>query len=628
MSHAQAESVIRNIICELVQRCSSHGHEVSETLAAFMIKAAVMDPTNGFDVDRTLTSQDVQKLTEICLQRLTERCSPFLDTVKMQVYFDLNYTTRSEFVAEIHHVVDSKLIPLSREITDARVKTRDQAETLYRKITHYVLLRSGMGTPSDTDALHQTTAALQSVFPQTEVSSFMALLKKDKEQQLKDLSMLVTGVRIFNRASMTTDSVALSGQDLVPEVLREVLPVCGTALEQELGDCERLVWRFTSALETLTEPGTEAAAERGVSVELLRQALYNVRQHQAFLNMLMADVRASVQRVERLHNELTTQLQELRDTVQSKKAIPSAQVFPMFRSMSRHWSALQDEAELLHIFRNLASNLRSFVESQAQIFSEQSVDGVLQGSQVKSDTERKSLCAEKPIDPAEGSGPDTVWLAPENAEDAEVQSVQYSGFCGHALVCRDGLLLPGSPQLGLLKYKEKLYTFSSRDAALQFASAPEHYISQVAERAKRSPELIQLLRLHRQFSCVTPYTELQSGERLLVQPITQNSCSTQTDTHPVESYMDRTYEWNEWALRRKALQLADLRSKRTHSTQTNMSHLRRDSSTQTYPPKDAVGQTTQDGESSVPRPLVYLSGLRGQRDATMAKVDLTRAVDE
>ncbi|KAJ0061289.1 hypothetical protein NL108_014815, partial [Boleophthalmus pectinirostris] len=554
MSQAQAENVIRNIICELVQRCASHGHEVSETLAAFMIKAVVLDPKNGFDVDCTLTSHDVQKLTEICLQRLTERC-PFLDTVKMQVYFDLNYTTRREFVTEIHHVVESKLSPLSREITDSRVKTRDQVETLYHKITHYMLLRSGMASPSDTDALHQTTAALQSVFPQTELGSFMALLKRDKEQQLKDLSMLVTGIRLFNHFSMAQDQVELNIQDLVPEVLREVLPVSRTALEQELEECERLVWRYTCALEAFTEPGTATPAESGVSMELLRQALYNVRQHQAFLNMLMADVGASVQRVELLQSELTAQLQVLRDTVQSKRAVPAAQVFPMFRSVSRLWSGLQDEAELLHIFRNLALSLRPFVSSQAQIFSESSIDSLLQESEIKSDAERKRLCEEKPIDPAEVSGPDTEWLVPEQPNDTELQNVQYSGFCGHALVSRDGLLLPGNPQLGLLKYKEKLYVFSSKDSALQFASAPEHYISEVAERAKRSPELIQLLCLHRQFSCVTPYTELQSGEHLLVRPITRSSSGTQTDTHPVESYIDRAYEWNEWALRRKALKL-------------------------------------------------------------------------
>ncbi|KAK7907524.1 hypothetical protein WMY93_016136 [Mugilogobius chulae] len=498
MSQAQAENVIRDIICELVQRCASRGEEVSETLAAFMIKAVVLDPRNGFDVDRTLTPQDVHKLTEICLQRLTERCSPFLDTVKMQVYFDLSYTTRREFVAEIHHVVDSKLSPLSREITDSRVKTRDQIQNLYQKSA--------------------------------------------------------------------------------------ITCCCAPA------------WAHQTTPTAFTKP--------------------------------LADVRASVQRVERLQSELTAQLHLLRDTVKSKRAVPAAQVYPLFRSVSRLWSGLQDEAELLHIFSNLALSLRPFVSSQAQIFSEESMDELLQGSQIKSDADRKRVLEDRPINPEEVSGPDTEWLSPERSGDSETQSVQYSGFCGHALVCQDGLLLPGNPQLGLLKYKDKLYTFSSREAALQFASAPEHYISEVAERAKRSPELIQLLCLHRQFSCVTPYSELQSGEHLLVRPITRSSSGTQTDTHPVESYIDKAYEWNEWALRRKALKLVDLRSKLTHSTQTNLSHMRRHNCTQTYPPKDAAGQTTLDGESGVPEPVVYLAGLQGQRGRPMVKVELTRPLDE
>lgn len=43
--------------------------------------------------------------------------------------------------------------------------------------------------------------ALQSVFPQTELGAFMVLLKKDKEQQLKELTMIVIGIRLFNKAS-------------------------------------------------------------------------------------------------------------------------------------------------------------------------------------------------------------------------------------------------------------------------------------------------------------------------------------------------------------------------------------------------------------------------------------------
>ncbi len=36
-ANAQAESVIKNIIKEICLECSSHGTNVSETLAAFMV---------------------------------------------------------------------------------------------------------------------------------------------------------------------------------------------------------------------------------------------------------------------------------------------------------------------------------------------------------------------------------------------------------------------------------------------------------------------------------------------------------------------------------------------------------------------------------------------------------------
>ena len=43
------------------------------------------------------------------------------------------------------------------------------------------------------------TAALQSVFPQTELGTFMSLTKRDKERQLQELTLIVSGIRLFNK---------------------------------------------------------------------------------------------------------------------------------------------------------------------------------------------------------------------------------------------------------------------------------------------------------------------------------------------------------------------------------------------------------------------------------------------
>ncbi|XP_042084242.1 cilia- and flagella-associated protein 206-like [Haplochromis burtoni] len=106
-----------------------------------------------------------------------------------------------EFLEDIHQSEESKLSPLCREITDNRVKSRKELDGLYQKITTYILLRSAMGSPTDTNTMEEATAVLQSVFPQAELGNFRVALKRDQEQQLKELTMIVTGIRLFNKAN-------------------------------------------------------------------------------------------------------------------------------------------------------------------------------------------------------------------------------------------------------------------------------------------------------------------------------------------------------------------------------------------------------------------------------------------
>ena len=69
-------------------------------------------------------------------------------------------------------------------------------------------------------------------------------------------------------------------------------------------------------------------------------------------------------------------------------------------------------------------------------------------------------------------------------------------------------IFAGNPDIGILQYKDKLYVFSSQSAACEFASDPDKYIMLVAEAAKKSPELIQLLELHQQFAAISPYGQV------------------------------------------------------------------------------------------------------------------------
>ena len=105
----------------------------------------------------------------------------------------------AEFLEEHRRVLESRLQPVIREITDSRAKNNEDLEGLYRKIVSAILLRSGLGSPTDISVVREATAALQSVFPPVELGTFISMNKKDKERQLIELSHIVTGIRLFNK---------------------------------------------------------------------------------------------------------------------------------------------------------------------------------------------------------------------------------------------------------------------------------------------------------------------------------------------------------------------------------------------------------------------------------------------
>ncbi|CAJ0964460.1 unnamed protein product [Ranitomeya imitator] len=361
----------------------------------------------------------------------------------------------------------------------------------------------------------------------------------------------------------------------------------------------------------------------------MKEALYNARQHEALLNILLTDVSTCAQQLEVMDRQYGAQMELLKATVQSKTAIPTAQVYPLFISLSKLWNSFQDEIVLLSVLSNMTANLQPFLELHEELFPAHIIQPLLGDLHIKSDEERFKATAGESVNPVEFRSQE--WYFPETTANYDRLPIQYHGFCGFTIATRDGLLLPGNPGIGILKHREGYYVFSSKEAASRFAQDPDHYITLIGEKAKQCAELIQLLELHQQFSAITAYSQAQAAEKLLMKPITKCNSSTQTDTHILETNIVKSYEWNEWELRRKAIKLTNLRQKVTRSMQTHGSHMRRENFSQVYLPKQIGTQTKRDGASNVPKPHTFLSGLRGcglSKPTNMVKVNLTRDVEE
>ncbi|XP_062502571.1 cilia- and flagella-associated protein 206-like [Corticium candelabrum] len=615
MSRAQAESVIKSIIREIAQECAGRGHTVSETLVAFMVKAVVLHPNHQFNVDRSLTKDDVHKLVEVCVEKLVDTASPSLDTAKMQVYFDMNYTTRNEFLEEHRRVLESRLQPTVRSITDSRARTREEFEGLYRQIVSFVLLRSGLGRPADIPVSREATAALQSVFPQTELGNFMQLTKQDKERQLKELTHIVTGIRLFNREG----GKGGQGIDDLRAILGEAIPTTMHSIDTELHKTQNLVWKYTAIIERASQ---DEYRDEVLILELIKQAAINCRQHEVFLQILWQEAEVCSSKVNQLADKFDEDMSKLKNTVQSKTAVSTSLVYPLFVCLSTTWMGFQEEMVLLSVLSNILTNLGPFARAHCEKLGESQLQPLLEDVIPLSDETRIEKLKNQRVDHTQY--PRLEWIFPENTKEHDRLPIEHRGFCSYSLAAHDRLLLPSSKEFGVLHYKGKFYCFSSPQAAEMFAANPDRYIYETIEVAKKSPELIQLLELHSQFAAMSSHGHGMPPGKMIEKPITTNDVGVQTEVHPIETNIVKSYEWNEWELRRKAIKLANLRRKVTHSVQTDLSHYRRDNDTQVYLPKKVETQTKRVKHTNVPQPSRYIVGLRGdgqKRDFTT--VDLT-----
>ena len=192
-------------------------------------------------------------------------------------------------------------------------------------------------------------------------------------------------------------------------------------------------------------------------------------------------------------------------------------------------------------------------------------------------------------------------------------------------------MLPGNPSLGVLRYRNTFNVFVSDDALRDFTADPGRYIDGVVAAARKAPELIHLLRLQDHFPKAS-LTYLMRGLRAaqgqaggvmgpgggVTHPLLapgapeMRDAATETPVHFVEKHIDPKYDWNEWSLRRRALQMANLRKCKTHGSQTDASHFRRENETQVYLPRQKGVQTRKEQGTNPPRNHTYFAGLRSK----------------
>lgn len=618
---------IQTISKELMLACRQLGHVISETLAALVASTVINANIGRYYVESPIDENDARIVVEEAAKRILSKEEPGIASLRLQASYEQTFSEierESQKKQQEAKAAEEKALQTISGFTAKFDQDFDTLTGLYKQIFQFLLMRCTSPAPGlalsskrpEEAAEREVAAALESVFPRVGLRSFVALTGPERTAQLQELAGIVLGIRLFNQhqnkggAGLPTIDDAL--QRLKPEDLLK-------NVQKEVDDLNNHCKAYVEVIVAAKSPPSPGPWDRLPSESELERAksdlLYH-RQYLVYMLNLQEELAGSAERLEKEYQNLNEELIDVDALIGGRVTVPKEQVYPRFDSLARSCASVWREVVALEAGHKLYSTL---CDLRAQYFprlpeaAQEMIAKVMKpdGTSLLDDE-----TGEEPVDLDAIPGPGgqdiggAVRLTVENSSNFLQLPLDFQGFCVHTLVTQSRLLVPGNPALGVVRYAGRYCVFATERGCAEFCAEPDRFFGSVREICYQNPELIHLLRVHEDFQKSSLHTIIQMTAGR--QAVMQGDAGTETPLHFQDSYIDQAYEWNEWSMRRHALHIADIRQKATHSTQTALSHFRRESESQVFLPKDVATNTSVSRGTNPVRWKKYHTGLRGE----------------
>ena len=356
---------------------------------------------------------------------------------------------------------------------------------------------------SDDEVLREIAAALESVFPRVGLKAFVSLSHSEKASQLKELARLILGVRLFNKVA----GKGGAGLKNVPELAQSQSQNLLTSLHRQLDLVREQCEQYSDVLMSV-RLGSSAARDAGLDspelMQRLKDELTNRRQLVAYLKSLSEEVGGDVSAIQASADAYRHEMEDLKRLVGARSSVPKEQVYPKFSTMASLWSSLQELQQRVQSRSRIYDVLTPFRDSFRAALTLDMVkvaralkphggarggvivdgappaaaaapsaadDGVGSTADVGGDAkepESKSGGATDAAPTPDADGDAPVRLSLESSPEFMQLPLEYQGYCPWTIVRRSGLLLPGDPTLGVVRYRNSNHVFTHEEALVEF----------------------------------------------------------------------------------------------------------------------------------------------------------------
>jgi hypothetical protein len=554
---------IREVINKVVRGCGKCGLEIDDVLAAFVARTIVESNESMFALDRKMTAANTEEIVLQAIERLIERDNPSLETMKMQVDYDTSFIKHDSESQKTLRVRNKMIANHKMTIVEVIMEDANDFEALtvlYRKIFRFLLDFAPNSKGQDRQVEREVAAALESVFPRIGLKAFVLLSYEEKSSQLSELARIVLGIRLFNRdqnrGGAGIDQMDKEGSQLamtmLDDVNNEVSYFSDACNKYQLAIIRAQLIRRKMNIDKESKADAKGSSSSRVKiadsnppglvpeklVDRWLKEMVNRRQYLGFLRTLQDEMMSLQEKVSQICSTFREELVNVQQMVTNKASVSKELVYPKFDALGALWVALYEEVTILLARSNTFGVLCKYRLSFTPTLDEKYYSGLigidgygeaetvgLSLADLEWTTEKGQQSPKKGAESKDGGGREesksaggsgmvvavdgveiqetteagATLMSVHNTPDFLLLPLELQGYCPWTIVHAHGLLLPGKPALGVVRYDNIYYVCQHVQAMKSFMEDPEYYLKQIRLKALTNPEYIHLLRLQRWF---------------------------------------------------------------------------------------------------------------------------------
>ena len=611
----------------LVYKSREEDNPVADAFIAFLLNIQYNKKAGTFYFKNKtqLSQEDIKDIITNVKEILNAKGDGIAETLKLQITYELSHVQEEDKIEKIKKYFDNEMNNILKEITSTPA-SKKESETfqIHKKIFNYLLIKTKQNTLNsiNDDSLTSSEKTnlginaereiylnLDNIFPKSGLTPFLTLSIQDKISQLNELSNTVMGIRLLNCELGKGGIGLMTLEDIKKKLKYDLLYEVKDFYNKVNTVCEKYSLIYDNLdFDTINE-GQESQV-----LDKIRKYIVYYRQILTYLSMLIDELHSSIQFKDSLIINYENEKNAILDIIGSQTSISKDQAYPRFQNLAKMYTKFQEQVFILDIRENVFRKLYDFINKNdiKLEYDLNAWEGCFQLYTDKLDIYEKQ---DEPIFSFESGAYNNgvTLLKHDSTADYLDIKLEYQGFCIVTLLNKRGLLVSGRPAV-VAKYNEKYMVFCTHQCLQEFIDAPQKYIDELNEYVKENSYLINLLNMTEEFpngNLANMFRDKEStafkykNSKVLIDV----GCQTVDHIHE-KGYIDPDYEWNEWDLKKKAIQLANIMKKKTVSCQTLLSHFRRENETQVYPLKDSEVNTTVNRGTNLSIPKSYAVGFR------------------